>query len=208
MITIVTVSHHGLLNISQEYQVNTLYTPMFRLLLLSIIQLDTAGYTSTFERGKCSISSPAITITGNPVNDLYIVSPATALTSIVLSMSTKSTGRKKKTKRTSSSAYITVPSTSAHSTVPSSSAHITVPSIPHYTESTTASSLHTASPSAASTVPQSPPTTVPLTNTTRMPLTISESQLCHRCLTDINPTALRSLIDGYTQDYSMCTACI
>ena len=65
----VTVSHHGLVNISQEYKVNALYTSTFRLSLLSN-QLDTAGYTSTFARGKCSISSPWITITGNRVNDL------------------------------------------------------------------------------------------------------------------------------------------
>jgi len=126
----VTASHHGLVNVSQEYEVNVLYTPTFRLSLLSINQLDTAGYTSTFGRSKCSISSPAITITGNRVNDLYIVSPATALTST--STPTTSRRRKKKRKRA-----LTI----AHSTEP-----ITSP-------------LHVASPSAASTVPQSPPTT-------------------------------------------------
>jgi len=67
--------------------------------------------------------------------------------------------------------------------------------------------LHTASPNAASTVPQSRPTTV-LMKTTRKPLTISESQLWHRHVAHINPTALRSLIDGYTKDDSMCTAYI
>jgi len=92
----VTVSHQGLVNISQEYEVNTRYMPTFWLSLLSINQLGTAGYTSTFGRGKCSISSPSITITGNRVNDLYIISPATALTSTVPSMSTKSTATKKK----------------------------------------------------------------------------------------------------------------
>ena len=51
----VIVSHHGLVNVSQEYEVNALYTPTFRLSLLSINQLDTAGYTSTFGHGKCSI---------------------------------------------------------------------------------------------------------------------------------------------------------
>jgi len=205
-----TVSHHGLVNISQENEVNALYTPTFRLSLLSMNQLDTAGYTSTFGRGKCSISFPSITITGNRVNDLYIISPAAALTSTVPSMSTKSTSRRRKKmrKRASSSAHTTVPSLSAHTTVPSSSAHITVPSIMHSTESTTTSSLHTASPSAASTVPQSPPTTVPLTKTTRKTLIISESRLWYRCLAHIHPTALRSPIDGYTKDHSMCTACI
>jgi hypothetical protein len=121
----VTVSYHGQVNISQEYEVNALYTPTFRLSLLSINQLDTDGYTSTFGLSKCSISSPSITIPGNRVNDLYIISPATALTSIVPSMSMKSTSRKKKRKRQSSS---------EHTTVRSSTAHITVPSITHSTD--------------------------------------------------------------------------
>jgi len=181
----VIVSHHGLVNVSQEYEVNALYTPTFRLSLLSINQLDTAGYTSTFGHGKCSISSPSITITGNRVNDLYIISPATALTSTVPSMPTKSTSRRRKKKRTRGS----------------SSAH-TVPSIAHSTDPTT-SPLHTASPSAASTVTQSPPTTK-----SPKPLTISESRLWHRRLAHIHPTALRSLIVGYTIDDSMYTACI
>jgi len=97
--TKVKASHHGLVNVSQEYDVNALYTPAFRLSLLSINQLDTAGYTSRFGHGKCSISSPSITITGNRVNDLYIISPATALTLTVPSMPTKSTSRRKKEKR-------------------------------------------------------------------------------------------------------------
>jgi hypothetical protein len=66
----VTASHDALINVPQEHAVNALYTPTFRLSLLSINQLDTAGYTSTFGRGKCFISSPSITITGNRVNDL------------------------------------------------------------------------------------------------------------------------------------------
>jgi hypothetical protein len=93
--------------------------PTFRLSLLSINQLDPAGYTSPFGCGKCSISSPSITITGNRVNNLYIISPATALTSTVPCMATMSTSRKKRN-RASSSAHITVPSLSAHITVPSS----------------------------------------------------------------------------------------
>jgi len=157
---------------------------MFRLSLLSINQLDTAGYTSTFGCGKCSISSPSITITGNWVNDLYIISPATALTSTVPSISMKSTWRKEKRKRASSSA------------------HITVQSIVHSTEPTT-SSLLTVSPSAASTVTQSPPSTE-----SPKPLTTPESRLWHRRLSHIHPTALRSLIVGYTKDDSMCIACI
>ena len=95
-----TVSHHGLVHGSQEYEVNTLYMRTFRLSLLSIDQLDPAWYTSTFGHGKCSISSPSIAITGDRDNDLYTVSPATALTSTVPNMSTKSTSRRRKKKRT------------------------------------------------------------------------------------------------------------
>jgi hypothetical protein len=40
-------------------------TPLHSGSLPSINQLNTAGYTSTFRRDKCSISSPSITITGN-----------------------------------------------------------------------------------------------------------------------------------------------
>ena len=186
----VTVSHHGLINVSQEYEVDVLYTPTGRLSLLSINQLDTAGHTSTFGRGKCSISSPSSTITGNRVSDLYIISPATALTSTVPTMSTKfSAGRRKmKTKSASMSAHSTVQST-AHSTKP------------------TTCPLHTASPSAASTVPQCPSATE-FSKPTWKPLTISESRLGHGRLAHINPNALRSLIDGYTKDHSMCTTCI
>jgi len=186
----VSVRHHGLVNISQEYEVDALYTPTFWLSLLSINQLDTASYTSTFGSGKCSISTPSITITANRVNDLYIISPATAHTSTVPSMSMKSTSRRRKKKRKTASW----------------SPHTTIPSIAHSTEPTT-SPLHTASPSAASTVPQRPSATE-FPKPTRTPLTISESRLWHHCLAHINPTALRSLIDGYTNDDSMCTACI
>jgi len=49
----VTESHHGLVSVSQEYEVNALYTPTFRLSLLSINQVDTAGYTCTFGRIHC-----------------------------------------------------------------------------------------------------------------------------------------------------------
>jgi hypothetical protein len=80
----VTVSDHRLVKVSQESEVNALYTPTFQLSLLSFNQLDTAGYTSTFGHGKCSISYQSITITGNRVNDPYIISSATALTSACL----------------------------------------------------------------------------------------------------------------------------
>jgi len=64
----VTISHHGLVDVSHIYDVNVRYMPTFWLSLLSINQLDTAGYTSTFGHGKCSISSPSIRITGSVSN--------------------------------------------------------------------------------------------------------------------------------------------
>ena len=130
----------------------------YRVSLLSINQLDTAQYTSTFGR--------------------------------IPSVSTKSTSTRSKRKRERAS----------------SSTHITVPSIAHPTEPTT-SSLHTTSPSAASTVPQCPPATE-FPKPTRKPLTISESRRWLRRLAHFHPTALRSLIDGYTKDDSMYTVCI
>jgi len=155
---------------------------MFQLSLLSINQLDTAGYTSTFGCGKCPITSPSITVTGNWVNDPYTMSPATALTSTVPSMSTKSTSRRRKKKRKNTSIF-------GHSTEP------------------TTNPLHTASPSAASTVPQWP-SAAESPKPTQKPLTMSESLLSHHHLAHIHPTALQSLIDGYTNDNSMYTTCI
>ena len=71
--TTVTATFHGLVNISQDLQFNALYTPMFRLSLLSIYQLDLAGYTMTFQRGKCSIFTHWTTIIANRTGDLYIL---------------------------------------------------------------------------------------------------------------------------------------
>jgi len=137
------------LTFSQEYEVNALYTPTFRLSLLSIHQLDTTGYTSTFGH--------------------------------VPSVSTKSTSRRSKRIRERASTSI----------------HITVPSIAQSTKPTT-SRLYTASRSAASTVPQCPPATE-FPKPTWKSLTISESRLWHCRLAHIHPTALRSLIDGYSK---------
>jgi len=41
-----------------------------------------------------------------------------------------------------------------------------------------------------------------------MSLTISESRIWHRRLAHMNPTAIKSLVKGYTNDDSMCTVCI
>ena len=79
----------------------------------------------------------------------------------------------------------------------SSSTHTTAPSIAYSTVTIT-SSLHTAPSSAASTVPQCPPATE-FPKPTWKSLTISESRLWHCRLAHIHPTALRSLIDGYSK---------
>jgi len=78
----VITTFHGFVNISQGLQLNALYTPTFRLSLLSINQLDLAGYTTTFRRGKCSIfTDKAPTIIANRTGDLYILQSRYALAS-------------------------------------------------------------------------------------------------------------------------------
>jgi len=113
--TTVTTTFHGLVNISQGLQLNALYTPMFRLSLLSINQLDLAGYTTTFQRGKCSIFTDSINIIANRTGDLYILRSRYALTSetgTIQSAATPSnlTNRKKK-KNTLSTTELTPAST-------------------------------------------------------------------------------------------------
>ena len=51
--TTVITTFHGFVNISHGFQLHILYTPTFRLTLLSINQLDLAEYTITFRRGTC-----------------------------------------------------------------------------------------------------------------------------------------------------------
>ena len=46
------------------------------------------------------------------------------------------------------------------------------------------------------------------TKSTRKSLTIAESRIWHRRLAHMNPTDMKSLIDRYTNDDSMCTVCI
>ena len=41
-----------------------------------------------------------------------------------------------------------------------------------------------------------------------MSLTLSESRIWHRRLAHKNPTAIKYLVKGYTNDDSMCTVCI
>ena len=71
-----------LIDATQDYQIDALYTPTFQPSLDCINRLYSAGYTATFGNGICSIWSPSlpsslITLPGHRVNDLYIASPTT-----------------------------------------------------------------------------------------------------------------------------------
>jgi hypothetical protein len=90
--TTVTATYHGLAHITQDLQLDALYTPTFRLSLLSISQLEHARYTTTFQRGKCFISadtSSTASITANRVGDLYILQSLYALASEAISTDAK-----------------------------------------------------------------------------------------------------------------------
>jgi len=112
--TTVTATYHGLAHITQDLQLDALYTPTFRVSLLSISQLEHAGYTTTFRRGKCFIStdtkSTASIITANLIRDLNILQSPNALASEAISTkvvlqskattSSRKEGKKKKQSQT------------------------------------------------------------------------------------------------------------
>jgi len=56
--TIVQATHKGLVQV-QNHWVKALHLPTFRYSLLSVGDLDTHGYSTTFEKGRCIISDPA-----------------------------------------------------------------------------------------------------------------------------------------------------
>jgi hypothetical protein len=78
------------------------------------------------------------------------------------------------------------------------------PTIESTIESSVALMISTSPP--AFSVLSAPSTTI--TKSTRKSLTVLESLLWHRRLARMNPTAMKSLIEGHTHDDSMCTACI
>lgn len=153
----VEVSHHRVVNIPQEYEVDPLYMFSFWLHLNSIKQLDTVVYASTSVCSKCSSLFPSSAVTSNQVNIVYIVSPATVLNSTVPSISTQSTLKRIKKRRDRIS----------------SSTHTTLPLIIHCTKPTPISH-HTDSPCAASTIPPCLSATK-YPKPTWKPLTISET---------------------------------
>ena len=105
--TTVITTFHRLVNISQGLRFNALYTPTFRLSLLSINQLHLAGYTTTFRRGKCYIfADKAPTIIANHTGNLYILQSRYALTS-EMGTTTPMTEREKGKKDTSSTVKLT-----------------------------------------------------------------------------------------------------
>jgi len=234
----VSVTHHGLVDATQGYEIDALYTPTFRLSLFSINQLDSAGSTATFGGGKCSISSPQslITITGHRVNDLYIISPTasahTASTLDALSntplitvpstlSSTDSSSISKSTRRKRTRSTLTTESMSQSPTTPPSAPPHSSPSPPAISSpnaplsallstspSTPAISSLNAPRSTPTTTSRSPPIAATKSKSTRKTLTISQSRLWHRCFAHMQPASVRSLIPEYTNDDLMCTVCI
>ena len=96
----IKVMHYGKV-ILQGAELTALYTPTFRISLLSVGQLDMAGYTSTFGKGVCEISSGDHTISGRKRGNLYMIEAigecnAFALAS-ELQFSAKGTKRKRST---------------------------------------------------------------------------------------------------------------
>jgi len=104
----VTTTYHGLVNISQDLQLNSLYTPTFRLSLLSINQLDLAGYTTTFRRGICSIFTDSTNIIANRTGDLYIVQSQYALNSETSGSQSTPTKKSSSTTELTSASIITI----------------------------------------------------------------------------------------------------
>jgi hypothetical protein len=191
--SMVSITHHGLVDASQGYEMDALYTPTFRLSLFSINQLDFTGSTATFGGGKCSISSPQslITITSHRVNDLYFISPNVAsahtactsdgLPSTRSNIDSSTISKAKSTRRKRTRCTLTTDPTSLSPNAPLSA------------------------PTSTST---SPPITATKSKSTRKTLTIKQSSLWHRRFAHMHPTSVRSLISEYTNDDSMCTVCI
>ena len=183
----VTATHYGFVDVIQGYQVEALHTPTFRLSLLWINQLDLGGHTTIFKNGKCSITSPSsFNLAGKLTNGIYIIVPTTAL------LSTTEKGKKRKRESSLSRVLITEP---IHA---ESTTELTI-------ESSETPTIASTNPPASSVL--SAPSTAK-TKSTRKSLTIPESRIWHRRLAHMNPTTMKSLIDGYTHNDSMCTVCI
>jgi hypothetical protein len=76
--TCVLVTHHGSIRV-QNHQFNALHTPSFRYSLLLVAELDSQGYHTKFDNGKCSIQnskdSLVTVMTGSRSEQLYQVDP-------------------------------------------------------------------------------------------------------------------------------------
>ena len=112
----VTVMHYGRVRL-QGAELTALYTPTFRISLLSIGQLDIAGYISTFGKGVCEISSGDHAISGKKRGNLYMVeaevnasaytSELQAETELQAEPPSQSEGKRRRTKRKRSVATAT-----------------------------------------------------------------------------------------------------
>ena len=100
----VTVLHYGRVRL-QGAELTALYTPTFRISLLSVGQLDIAGYISTFGKGVCEIPSDNHTISGRKRENLYMVEAECSASALVSKLRLDASGkgtRKKKRKRSES----------------------------------------------------------------------------------------------------------
>jgi len=174
----VTATHYRFVDIIQGYDVEALQTRTFWLSLLSINQLDLGGHTTIFWNRKYSITSPS---SCNLAGKLINGTYIIVPATTLLSSTTK---KEKETYRKWESSL--------------SRALITEPII-------TEPMIASMNPPASS-APSAPLTAKPM-STPKSP-TISESGTWHRPLAHINPTTMKSVIDRYTHDDSMCRVCM
>jgi len=207
----VWVTHHGLVDTTQGYEIDALYTPTFHLSLFTVNQLDSTRSTAMFGSGKCSISSTQspITIISHHVNDLYVISPtiASAHTASPLDgrpstpQITDSCPISKSTRKKRTQSMLTIESTSLSLTTPPSAP----PNIPPSTPAI-------SSPNALWSEPRltflSPPIATTKSMSTQSALTISQSTLWHCRVAHMHPTSVQSLIPEYMNYDRMCTMCI
>ena len=75
----VTTTHYCFINVIQGYQVEALHTPTIPVFFLSINQLDVGGHTTTFQNGKCSITSVTGVLNRNNQYIIYRISTTASL---------------------------------------------------------------------------------------------------------------------------------
>jgi len=71
--TVVMAYYHGRITVFQGYCANALHTPTFRMLLLSISQLDDDGFRTIFSNGQCSMKNLRLKVDGNRSGGIYTI---------------------------------------------------------------------------------------------------------------------------------------